>query len=188
METLTSRVKGILFEPRATLKEAESEFTKGGELWVKYIIPLAAIGPIAGAVGRFIFGKRIASTTLSDPVSITNALTWGLIAFALALLSVFVLSQIISMLAPGFGGQKNDVQALKMAAYASTPVWLGGIFTLHARFIIVSVIIALYGLYLLYVGLPILMKVPQDRSMGYTAVVIIAAIVIFLLVSAFTTF
>jgi len=32
------------------------------------------------------------------------------------------------------------------------------------------------------------MKVPQDRSMGYTAVVIIAAIVVFLLVSTYTLF
>ena len=45
-----------------------------------------------------------------------------------------------------------------------------------------------YSLFLLYVGLPILMKVPQDRSMGYTAVVIIAAVVIFLLVSTYTLF
>jgi hypothetical protein len=32
------------------------------------------------------------------------------------------------------------------------------------------------------------MKVPKDRAMGYTAVVIIAAIVIFLLVSTYTLF
>jgi hypothetical protein len=47
----------------------------------------------------------------------------------------------------------------------------------------VTILIALYSLYLLYVGLPILMKVPQARAMGYTAVVIIGAIVVFLLES-----
>jgi len=187
MESLRSRMTGILFQPRATFKEIDGEFTKPGAIW-KYILPLAALGPLAGAIGRLVFGKRIALTTLTNPVSVTDAITWGLIAYALALVSVFVLAQVISLLAPGFGGQKNDVQALKVAAYSSTPVWLGGIFTIHARLIIVSVIVSIYGLYLLYVGLPILMKVPQDRAMGYIAVVIIAAIVIFLIVTAFTTF
>jgi len=188
METMVSRARGVLFEPRATFKEVDSEFTKPGAIWGRYVLPLAAIGPLAGAVGRFVFGRRIAGTTLPESVTISGAITWGVIALALTLLSVFVLTQVISLLAPGFGGQKNDVQALKVAAYSSTPVWLAGAFNIHGRFLILTIFVSLYGLFLLYVGLPTLMKVPQDRSMGYTAVVIIASIVIFLLVSTYTLF
>jgi hypothetical protein len=43
-------------------------------------------------------------------------------------------------------------------------------------------IVGLYSLYLLYLGLPVLMKVPEEKALGYTAVVIIAAIVLFLVV------
>jgi hypothetical protein len=186
MEALTSRVTSILFQPRAKFKEIEPEFTKPGALWGKYIIPLAALGPLAGTIGRLVFGKRIGGTSLSDTASLADAIRWGVIAFVLALASVFVLSKVISLLAPGFGGQKNDVQALKVAAYSSTPAWLAGVFNIHGRFLFVGIIIWLYSLYLLYVGLPILMKVPQDRAMGYIAVVIIGAIVIFLLATAFT--
>jgi len=188
METTVGRARAILFEPRATFKEVDSEFTKPGALWSRYILPLALIGPVAGAVGRLIFGKRIAGTSLAESLSIGGAVTWAVIALVLALVAVFVLTQVISLLAPGFGGQKNDVQALKVAAYSNTPVWLAGIFNLHGRFLIVGIIVSLYGLFLLYLGLPTLMKVPKDRAMGYTAVVIIAAIVIFLLVSTYTLF
>lgn len=188
METTVSRARAVLFEPRVTFKEVDSEFTKPGALWGRYILPLALIGPLAGAVGRLIFGKRMAGTSLSESVSITGTITWFGIALVLQLAAVFALAQVISLLAPGFGGQKNDVQALKAAAYASTPVWLAGIFNLHGRFLLVGIVVSLYGLFLLYLGLPTLMKVPQDRSMGYTAVVIIAAIVIFLLVSTYTLF
>jgi hypothetical protein len=188
METLPSRAKAVLFEPRSTFKEVDAEFTKPGTIWGRYVLPLALIGPLAGAIGRLVFGKRIGGTSLADTMSINGAVTYFLISLILALVSVWVLAQIVSLLAPGFGGQKNDVQALKVAAYASTPVWLAGIFNLHGRFLIVGLLVSLYGLYLLYVGLPILMKVPQDRAMGYTAVVIIAAIVIFMLVSTYTLF
>jgi len=188
METTVGRARAILFEPRATFKEVDSEFTKPGALWGRYILPLALIGPVAGAVGRLIFGKRIAGTSLAESLSIGGAVTWAVIALVLALAAIFVLTQVISLLAPGFGGQKNDVQALKVAAYSNTPVWLAGIFNIHGRFLMVGIIVSLYGLFLLYLGLPTLMKVPQDRAMGYTAVVIIAAIVIFLLVSTYTLF
>jgi len=41
----------------------------------------------------------------------------------------------------------------------------------------------LYSLYLLFVGLPRLMKAPADRAMGYTVVTIICAIVVWVLVA-----
>ena len=188
METTTSRARGVMFEPRSTFKEVETEYTKPGAIWGKYILPLAAIGPLAGAIGRLVFGQRIGGTSLHDTISITGAVTYFAISLALALASVFVLSKIISLLAPGFGGQKNDVQALKVAALASTPAWVAGVFNIHGRFLLVGVVISLYGLYLLYVGLPTVMKVPKDRAMGYTAVVIIAAVVIFLITSTYTLF
>jgi hypothetical protein len=187
METLTSRVKGMLLEPRATWKEIDSEFTKPGEIWSKYILPLAAIGPIATMIGLFIFGERIAFTSLTNRVPLTTAISRGIAGYVLALLSVFVLSRIISLLAPGFGGQRNDVQGLKAAAYASTATWVGAVFALIPPLDLVTLIFSLYSLVLLYVGLPIVMKVPTDRAMGYTAVVIIGWIVVFLIARAILT-
>ncbi len=183
METLASRARGVLFEPRATFKAVDSEFTKPGAIWGKYVIPLALLGPLTGTIGRLLFGRRLGGQTLGDHITLTGGILWGVTAFVILVLGVFILTQIISQLAPGFGGQKNDVQALKVAAYTSTPALISGVFAIHGLFYIVTILISLYSLYLLYVGLPILMKVPKDRAMGYTAVVIIGAIVIFLLES-----
>ena len=187
METMIGRVKGMLLEPRATWKEIDSEFTKPGEIWGKYVVPLAAIAPIAVTLGLLMFGQTIAFTSLTSSVSLTSAITAGIGSYVLALLMVFVLSRIISLLAPGFGGQRNDVQGLKAAAYSSTASWVGGIFFLLPALWLVSLIFSLYSLVLLYIGLPILMKVPKDRAMGYTAVVIIVAIVVFLIKQAVLT-
>ena len=59
--------------------------------------------------------------------------------------------------------------------------WIGGVFALIPALNLVTLLFSLYSVVLLYVGLPILMKVPKDRAMGYTAVVIIVAIVIFVI-------
>ena len=103
--------------------------------------------------------------------------------YGLALATTFALALVIDGLAPNFGGQKNQVQALKVAAYSATAGWLAGIFGLIPALAILG-LLGLYSLYLLYLGLPILMKVPQDKAMGYSVVVIIVAIVLFLIVGA----
>lgn len=184
METMIGRAKGMLLEPRATWREIDGEFTKPGEIWGKYIIPLAALGPIATTVGMIVFGRRVPFTSLTNPVPIATAVSAGVAMYVTSLLSVFVLSRIISVLAPGFGGQRNDVQGLKAAAYASTAMWVGGVFQVLPALSLVSLLFSLYSLVLLYVGLPIVMKVPKDRAMGYTAVVIITAIVVVLIARA----
>jgi hypothetical protein len=42
----------------------------------------------------------------------------------------------------------------------------------------------LYGLYILYLGLPRLMRVTEDKAVGYTVVVIVAYIVLFFVFAA----
>lgn len=184
MTTLVDRAKGILLQPGATWKAIDAEFTKPAKIWSGYVVPLAAIGPICMTISMILFGQRVAFTSLTNPVSMTTALTSGVASYVLALLSVFIVSQIVSFLAPNFGGQKNDVQALKAVAYSSTASWVGGVFGLLPQLGLVSLIFSLYTLYLLYAGLPVVMKVPQDRALGYTAVVIIATIVVFLIMGA----
>jgi hypothetical protein len=88
-----------------------------------------------------------------------------------------VVALIVDALAPTFSGRKNFESALKVTAYSYTPSWLCGFFLLipGLRFL---TILGLYGLYLLWLGLPALMKSPQDKAIGYTAAVVVIAIVI----------
>jgi hypothetical protein len=73
---------------------------------------------------------------------------------------------------------------MKCAVYAHTPAWLGGVFNLIPALGILALIAAFYGLYLLYLGLPVLMKAPRDKAVGYTVVVVICAIVLTIVISA----
>jgi hypothetical protein len=120
-------------------------------------------------------------------VPITTALTQAVVGYVLAVVSVFVVTLIINALAPTFGGQKNDVQALKAAAYSSTAAWVAGVFNLIPALALIGVLVSLYSLYLLYAGLPVVMKAPKDKALGYTVVVIIAVIVVWLIIGAVTT-
>jgi hypothetical protein len=82
---------------------------------------------------------------------------------------VYIIASVIDLLAPRFGGKKNFPNALKLSVYSHTPLWLAGVFLLipGLNFLL---ILGLYGFYLLWVGLPILMGVPNERAFPYAII------------------
>ena len=178
--SLLERVKRILLTPKEEWPVIDAEPATVGGLYTGYIMPLAAIGPVAQAIGYSVFGYSVPfMRTYRTPVG--TAITGAIVTYALTLLGVYVLALIIDWLAPNFNGSRNQIQALKTAAYASTASWVAGIFALVPGLRVLG-ILGLYSLYLLYLGLPVLMKAPQEKALGYTVVVIIAAIVLFMLI------
>ncbi|HEX6534587.1 MAG TPA: Yip1 family protein [Gemmatimonadaceae bacterium] len=179
--SLVERAKNILMQPKQEWQVIDTEPETVGGLYTKYIIPLAAIGPIASLIGWSVFGLKVpfVGTTIRLPIGTLIGRT--VLNYVLSLVVVYVIALIINALAPTFGGTKSDIQALKVAAYSSTASWVAGIFGLIPALSWLS-ILGLYGLYLLYTGLPVLMKSPAEKAFGYTAVVVIAAIVCFVVV------
>lgn len=180
---LVDRVKGILLTPKTEWAVIETEPATPASLYTGYAIPLAAIPAVAGFIGWSVVGINVLGTSIKLPMS--DGLVGALVRFVGALLGVFVLALIIDALAPTFGGQKSSIQALKVAVYSSTASWIAGIFLIIPSLGILS-ILGLYSLYLLYLGLPQLMKAPADKAVGYTAIVVVVGVVLFLIVGAVT--
>jgi hypothetical protein len=179
--SLVDRVKGILLAPRKEWPVIEAESATTASIFTGYIIPLAAIPPIAGFIGWSLIGGSVLGVSFRVPVG--TGITGAVVRYVLSLVACYVLALIIDALAPTFGGTKNSVQALKVAAYSSTAGWVAGIFTIIPALSILG-LLGLYSLYLLYLGLPVLMKSPKEKAVGYTVVVIICAIVLFIVVGA----
>lgn len=176
---LVDRVKRILLSPRTEWEVIDAEPATLAQLYTGYILPLAAIGPVAQLIGYSVFGISVPFMG-TYRVPIGSAITSALVSYVLTLAATYVLALIIDGLAPTFNGQRSQIQALKVAAYSSTANWVAGIFLLIPALMILT-ILGLYSLYLLYLGLPVLMKSPRDKAMAYTVVVVVAAVVLFML-------
>lgn len=175
---LVERVKRILLSPRTEWQVIDTEPATTAQLYTSYIMPLAAIGPIAQIIGYSVFGVSVPFIgTYRVPVG--SAITSALVSYILALAATYVLALIIDGLASTFNGQRSQIQALKVAAYSSTASWVAGVFLLVPGLRVLT-ILGLYSLYLLYLGLPVLMKSPSEKSAAYTGVVVVAALVLFL--------
>ena len=179
---LIPRVKNILLQPGLEWDLIEREQTTVGDLYSSYILPLAAIGPVASVIGLSLIGINLPASGMYR-VPLGSAIGHAALSYVLGLAGVYVLALVIDALASSFQGSKNHIQAMKVAAYSSTAAWLASIF------IVIPVlgflqIVGLYSLYLLYLGLPPLMKAPREKALLYTVVVVIAALVVFAVIGA----
>jgi hypothetical protein len=179
---LIDRVKQICLAPNTEWPVIAAEQTPPADLVTSYVVPLAAIGSVAGFIGGSMIGRTIPFIG-TYRVPLIAGLGLAIFSFIMAIVSVFVISLIINALAPSFGGEKNTAQAFKVAVYSYTPAWVAGVLQILPFLGILAIFAALYGIYLLYLGLPRLMKCPDDKAIGYTVVVVICGIIVFTCVS-----
>jgi hypothetical protein len=178
---LVDRVKRILLSPQSEWEVIEGETTTPSALYTGYIMPLAAIGPIATVIGFAVFGISVPLGDTVYRVPIGSAIMSAIVTYVLTLVGVYVLSLIIDGLAPTFGGTKSPIQALKVATYSSTAAWIAGIFAIMPGLRMLG-ILGLYSVFLLYLGLPVLMKATKDRAIAYTVLVVVVEFVLMMMI------
>ena len=110
-------------------------------------------------------GRHDAAVRRHLPRPLSPRIVAAAFGLGMAIVDVFLLSLIIDALAPTFSGQKNQIQALKLAVYSFTPAWIAGVLRIVPLLGIFAIFAALYSIYLLYLGLPRLMKSPQDKAL-----------------------
>lgn len=180
---LVDRVKNICLTPATEWGVIAGESSPSGTLISGYVAPLAGISALAGFIGGSLVGTTVPFLgTYRAPVAV--GLGVAVFTFVMAIVSVFVISAIINALAPTFGAEKNSAQAFKVAVYAFTPAWVAGVLQVLPMLSILVLLASLYSLYVLYLGLPTLMKCPPEKSIGYTAVVVVCAIVLSVVIGA----
>ncbi len=164
---LIERVKAIILSPRTEWSVIEREPSTLGGLLVHYVAILAAIPEVAHFIGQSLIGGYA-------PIgpNLLRALVVYLVTFAM----VYIIAGVIDLLAPRYGAKKNFPNAVKLSVYSHTPLWLAGVFLLVPGLSFL-LILGLYGFYLLRVGLPPLMGVPEDRVLRYAMTVTACALI-----------
>jgi hypothetical protein len=178
---LQERVTKLLKDPKAEWPVIAAEQTTVEQLYKGYIGPLAAIPAIAGFIGGSIIGYS-APFIGTYRVPFVRGFFWMIVTFALMLIGVYVSAFIINKLAPTFDSTPSEIQALKLTGYAATPSFLGGIFSIIPMLGWLGIFPALYGVYLFYLGLPVMMKTPETKVIPYMLVAaIVSMLVMFIL-------
>jgi hypothetical protein len=169
-EFILSRAYGLLREPKKEWEQIRAEQTTIPSILLGYVAPLAAIPPVCDLIGSALFNRML-------QVEPGEALIRAVITWLVSIGLVFFLGVLINAVAENFDGDKDDLAAQKIAAYSLTPAFLSGVFSLWPPLWWLSLFALAAMVFLMYRGLPILMKSPPEQAMGYAATVTIATMV-----------
>ena len=187
VQQIVRRALNLLLHPAETWDAIEAEPDSIERLFRYWVMPLAAIPAVGQMLGRISFGSfQIFGIRFYHPSflwAVGNAIAY----YALTLVSVYLLALVIGHFAPQFGGERSRTQAFKVAAYSGTAFWVAGAFLLlPTAGGLFSLLGMGYSLYLLYLGLPKLMRSAPVFTLNYFFLTLLAAVVMAVVIGSLT--
>jgi len=159
----------VVTNPKEALQKAKNE-----KVEMKDIIMYLAIVGIPTLIG-FILGYGVIGYSTYFLGASVGA---GIVYYIIAIIGIIVFGFILNAFAPTFKSKQDKMQALKLVAYSSTPWLLAGIFYLYPPIWFLATLAGLYGLYILYIGIPILMETPKEQQIPFLLVSIVIYVII----------
>ena len=163
---LVDRAKNILLTPKEEWQVIASEEASAGSVITSYLVPLILIASATWIIGALIFGG-------TDGLMIAVIMAIGIVV--IAILSVLITSAVINALAPTFASEKNMGRATQLVVYAMTPQLVGAILLfIPILGWLLFAVSGFYSIYLMYLGFGPMMKTPEDKTVIYMIVSLVA--------------
>lgn len=176
---LLKHVWDILTTPRSAWEAIREEQWSIAELYLRVLVPLALISPVAGFIGTTQFGWQIGA---GDPVklSVGSALPISIVYFGAILVAVFVIGVLIFWMSETYGEKQPLERCISIAVYTAVPLFLVGAVQLFPvlwiNFLFGLPALA-YAVYLLYSGIPIMMGISVERGFMFSSAVLAVGLV-----------
>jgi hypothetical protein len=175
---LVSRIQGIILKPKDEWAKIKAEPSSIAQLFTSYAAILAAVPAVAQFIGLGLVGRKVPFIGWFR-FGLGRALMYAIISYIFSLVMVYVFGLVVNALAPSFSSTQNSLNAMKLAVYSMTPMWVAGVLYILPALGILVWIASLYGLYILYLGFTApLMDTPKEKVMSYLLVSIVVVIVL----------
>lgn len=175
---VAERARDLIMRPQLLWPVIAGEATTPESLYRNYIGVLAAIPPVATFLKVSVLGYAV-EFGQSLRVDLIPGLIALLVSYILLLVVVFGYALVIEALASNFEGRRDRLMSLKLAGYSSTAGFVGGAAVLLPGIGgLVHLVAIAYGFYLAYLGAQILLGMPKDKALPYTAICAAVGIVL----------
>ena len=177
MKTINSAIELVKNPVNYMTANKDAPATRN-ELLINYVAVLAAIPFLATLIGDLWYYGLIG---LSGSF-VGYAFVSAILEYVFSIIAVYVIAMVIRMLASNFSSSVDDTKSLKLAAFIYTPVFLIGVLDIIPPIAFITILGVLYGLYILYLGLPIVLGTPKDKVIGYVIAIVIVTIIVYVVI------
>ncbi|WP_120511402.1 Yip1 family protein [Photobacterium salinisoli] len=153
---------------------------EGVQSSLSHILLIALLPPVFAYISSVFIGWRVGAV---DPIYLTpsSALFMSVAMYFALIGGVFALAYLTYWMSHTFGSTPTYTQALELAAYTATPLFMVSIAALYPQlwFLMMAGLVGItYSVYLLYTGVPILMHIPEERGFIYASSIVTCGLVL----------
>ncbi len=135
----------------------------------RYVLPLSLIPAAGWALGLWLFGNVTGVGRNAGISGVGEILYGGLLASAGVVLWILLSAGSMLAVARLFGGARDWLRALQVAAYSATPALIAGLLLIQPDLMSILIIAFFYSLYLQYLGVRHLLQVKERDAAEYVA-------------------
>jgi len=151
---------------------------------IAYPLVLALIPAFAWYYGITEVGWRVAN---GEPIRVTPESAFPvIILFYLAMIfSVVVIGYLTHWMSKTYGANTSLAKGISVTGFFATPLFLFGIVGVYPLLWLnmsIGIVAISWTIYLLYTGIPIVMKLPNDRAFLYASAIVGVGMIIFICV------
>lgn len=177
---MISNVFAMIFTPRKQWQSIANDPPSNIVSPLLYTMALAIIPVIGWYYGSTHVGWTVGD---GDIIKLTqdSALVIMVLFYAAMLGSVGIVGYLIHWMSSTYGANSSLVKGITITTCAATPLFLSGVSGFYPQFWInltLGLITVSYAVYLLYIGIPIVMKIPQERGFLFSSAVLGVCLVI----------
>ncbi|GFM51073.1 YIP1 family protein [Pseudomonas cichorii] len=181
-------VWGLFTHPDREWKQIRGEEESIGHMYLTHTLILAAIPAVSAYIGTTQIGWAIGDRP-SVMLTHGSALGMTLMSYISMLLGVAVMGGFIHWMARTYDATPTLAQCVAFATYTATPLFIGGLAALYPHMwlgMLVGTAAICYTVYLLYVGLPTFMDIPEEEGFMFSSSVLAVGLVVLVAIMAFT--
>jgi hypothetical protein len=184
-----SHTVGLFTHPDQEWQSIREESESTGKLYLSHVLLLALIPAAAAWYGSTQIGWQIGGDGQVTRLTSTSALQLTSLFYVAMLAGIYIIGKFIDFFAATYQPGESTPRGITLAAYTATPVFLLGVIAAYPN-IWVNMAAGLaaiaWSVYLLYEGLPILMKIPKERGFMFATSVLTVGLVMFVALLAAT--
>jgi Yip1 domain len=145
------------------------------DVMVNYVAVLALIPLVATLVGDLWYYSLVTHSGAFVGFAFGSAV----LSYIFGIAAVYVIAMAIRVLASNFGSSNDQLRTLKLAAYVYTPAFLISALDIIPLLGFIEIVGVLYGLYVLYLGLPAMLGTPKDKVVPYLMTIVVVTLVVY---------
>ncbi|MDZ7685075.1 MAG: Yip1 family protein [Gammaproteobacteria bacterium] len=174
-----NHIIGILFRPKSEWERIRDHSRSVLGHYLKYIIIIALLPPVAWYIGASQVGWSLGEREIR--LTEASALQISVLFYLAILIGIGALGYMVHWMSETYEAHTSTLdKGLAVAAYTCTPLFVVSVIGLYPLLwldILIGCAAAGYTVYLLYIGVPIVMEIPEERGFLFASAMVAVGLV-----------